>query len=77
MTAAEVEVLITEGMPGCTAEVRSDDDTHFEALVVSAEFAGKGSLQRHQMVYRTLGDKMGGEIHALSITALTPEEQGG
>ncbi|MDP6437231.1 MAG: BolA/IbaG family iron-sulfur metabolism protein [Gammaproteobacteria bacterium] len=76
MTPAEIETLITEGMPGSTAAVRSDDNTHFEALVVCAEFAGKRPLQRHQMVYRVLGDRMAGEIHALSITALTPEEQG-
>jgi stress-induced morphogen len=41
---------------------------------VSAEFAGKRPLQRHQMVYRTLGNAMGGVIHALSIQALTPDE---
>ena len=53
----------------------SDDNTHFAALVVASEFAGKRSIARHQMVYKTLGDKMGGEIHALSIEALTPDEQ--
>jgi acid stress-induced BolA-like protein IbaG/YrbA len=77
MTPAEIEQLITAGMPDCQASVSSDDNTHFEAVVVSAEFAGKRPLQRHQMVYRTLGELMGGEIHALSIQALTPEEQTG
>ena len=43
---------------------------------VSEEFAGKRPLQRHQLVYSALGDKMGGDIHALSIKALTPEEAG-
>ena len=42
--------------------------------MVAAEFAGKRPLARHQMVYASLGDRMGGEIHALSIQALTPEE---
>jgi acid stress-induced BolA-like protein IbaG/YrbA len=74
MTPAEIEQLIAAGMPGCTVRVSSDDNTHFDALVISAEFAGKRPLQRHQMVYGTLGDKMGGEIHALSIQALTPDE---
>ena len=64
-------------MPGCSVQVLSEDDTHFEALVVASEFAGKRPLQRHQMVYKTLGELMGNEIHALSIQALTPEEQAG
>jgi stress-induced morphogen len=63
-------------MPGCSVHVKSDDVTHFEAVVISADFAGKRPLQRHQMVYRTLGEAMGGAIHALSINALTPDEQG-
>jgi acid stress-induced BolA-like protein IbaG/YrbA len=74
MTPAEIEKLIAAGLKGCHVHVRSDDNTHFEALVVSTEFAGKRPLQRHQMIYRTLGDAMGGVIHALSIQALTPEE---
>jgi len=75
MTPPDIEQLITAGLPGCAVQVRSDDNTHFEAVVVSAEFAGKRPLQRHQMVYRALGEAMGGEIHALSINALTPDEQ--
>ena len=75
MTPAEIEQLIVAGMPDCQVSVRSDDNTHFDAVVVSAGFAGKRPLQRHQMVYRTLGELMGGEIHALSIQAFTPEEQ--
>lgn len=74
MTPAEIEKLIVAGLQGSRVTVHSDDNTHFEALVVSAEFAGKRPLQRHQMVYRTLGDAVGGDIHALSIQALTPEE---
>ena len=77
MTPAEIEQLILSGMPDASVAVSSDDNTHFEAVVVSGEFTGKRQLQRHQMVYRTLGELMGGEIHALSIQALTPEEQSG
>jgi acid stress-induced BolA-like protein IbaG/YrbA len=76
MTPSDIEQLIAAGMPGCSVQVKSDDDTHFEAVVISADFAGKRPLQRHQMVYRTLGEAMGGAIHALSINALTPDEQG-
>jgi len=74
MRPAEVERQIQAGLPGCRAVVRSDDDTHFEAVVVAAEFAGKRPLARHQMVYATLGAAVGREIHALSIQAHTPEE---
>jgi acid stress-induced BolA-like protein IbaG/YrbA len=49
---------------------------HFEALIVSDTFAGKRLLQRHQLVYAALGDRMREEIHALSMRTLTPEEHG-
>jgi len=77
MTPNEIKQLITVGLPECEVSVSSDDNTHFDAVVICTEFAGKRPLQRHQMVYRTLGDLMGGEIHALSIQALTPDEQSG
>jgi acid stress-induced BolA-like protein IbaG/YrbA len=50
------------------------DGSHFEALVVATEFEGKRTLARHQLVYKSLGELVGNEIHALSIRALTPEE---
>ena len=74
MTVNEVTRLIQAALPGAQVQVRSDDDTHFEAVVVAAEFEGKRSLQRHQMVYAGLGAKMGREVHALSIQAYTPAE---
>ncbi len=50
------------------------DGQHFEALIVSAEFEGKGRVARHQLVYAALGDRMRAEIHALSMKTLTPAE---
>ncbi len=50
------------------------DGQHFEALIVSAEFEGLARVKRHQLVYKALGARMDEEIHALSITALTPAE---
>jgi acid stress-induced BolA-like protein IbaG/YrbA len=50
------------------------DGQHFQALVVSRAFEGKSRVQRHQLVYRALGDRMREEIHALSMQTLTPEE---
>lgn len=66
--------LIRQGLPNAEVDVASDDNTHFEALIVSDDFSGKRPIARHQMVYACLGDKMGGEIHALSIQALTRSE---
>jgi acid stress-induced BolA-like protein IbaG/YrbA len=50
------------------------DGQHFQALVVSRAFEGKSRVQRHQLVYRALGDRMREEIHALSMQTLTPDE---
>nr|WP_202407093.1 MULTISPECIES: BolA family protein [unclassified Xanthomonas] len=61
-------------MPGARVQVQGDDGVHFEATVVSDAFAGKLPLARHRMVYATLGDLMGGAIHALALNTLTPEQ---
>jgi len=74
MDPQAVKSLIETGMPEAEVEVRGEDHTHFEAVIVSPAFEGKRTIQRHQMVYQTLGEKMGREIHALSMQTLTPEE---
>jgi acid stress-induced BolA-like protein IbaG/YrbA len=74
MNAADVKQAILSGLPGAEVRVRTDDDTHFEAVVVASHFVGKRTLQRHQMVYAGLGERMGREVHALSIQAFTPDE---
>mgnify|MGYP001598924633 CR=1 FL=1 len=74
MDPSEITRLIEAGFDGAIVRVASDDNTHFEALVVAAEFEGKRPIARHQLVYRCLGALVGNEIHALSIKALTPDE---
>ncbi len=74
MTADEVTQLILAGLPGAQVRVLTDDDTHFEAIVIASQFEGKRSIQRHQLVYAGLGARMGREVHALSIQAYTPDE---
>jgi acid stress-induced BolA-like protein IbaG/YrbA len=74
MTAEEVTRLIEAGVPDARVRVLTDDDTHFEAIVIAPAFEGRRSLQRHQLVYAALGSRMGREIHALSIQAYTPAE---
>jgi acid stress-induced BolA-like protein IbaG/YrbA len=76
MNPHQVAELIRQGLPDAEVRVESDDNTHFAARVVSRDFAGKRPIARHQLVYRTLGELMGREIHAMSIEALTPEEAG-
>ncbi len=68
MTKTDIAALIQAGLPTATVEVIGDDGQHFEATVVCAEFAGKMPLAQHRMVYATLGERMGREIHALKLT---------
>lgn len=58
----------------CTHLDVDGDGQHFTALIVSPAFAGKRLIQRHQLVYAALGDRMKAEIHALSMKTLTPDE---
>jgi acid stress-induced BolA-like protein IbaG/YrbA len=74
MSPADLQALIQSHLPDSSVCVTSDDHVHFEAIVVCPAFAGRRRLQRHQMVYAALGDRLREEIHALSIQALTPEE---
>jgi len=74
MNADQIRQLIEAGLPGARADVQGDDGVHFEATVVSESFRGKLPLARHRMVYATLGERMGGEIHALALRTLTPDE---
>ena len=76
MNTLEVAALIQAGLPGAKATVTSPDNVHFEALVVAPAFAGKRAVQRHQLVYATLGAAVGNEIHALALQVYTPEEFG-
>ena len=73
VTPESIQFNIAQGMNTAHLSVAGDGQ-HFEATVVSDAFAGKSRIQRHQLVYQTLGDRMSGEIHALSMKTYTPEE---
>jgi acid stress-induced BolA-like protein IbaG/YrbA len=74
MEVEKVKTLIEQGLTDATVEV-TGDGRHFEALVVSASFAGKTLIQRHRMVLGTVNSEIASdELHALSIKAKTPEE---
>ena len=74
MDSLTIEQMISAGMPGAEVRVNGDDGTHFDATVIASDFEGKSTIQRHRMVYATLGEAMGREIHALGLTTLTPAE---
>lgn len=74
VTPESIRLNIEQGMATEHLSVVGDG-RHFEAIVVSEEFAGKSRVQRHQHVFKVLGDRMRDEmIHALSIKTYTPQE---
>jgi acid stress-induced BolA-like protein IbaG/YrbA len=73
VTPESVQAGIAAGLDCEHVEVVGDGQ-HFQALIVSPAFAGKSRVQRHQLVYAALGERMREEIHALSMRTLTPEE---
>ena len=74
----KIQQIVEAALPGAKAQVRDMTGTndHFELVVVSETFAGKGPVDRHRMVYAALGPAVGAEIHALSLRTMTPEEAG-
>ena len=68
---------VKQGIQGglaCNQLEVAGDGQHFEALIVSQAFEGRSRVQRHQLVYAALGERMREEIHALSMRCLTPGE---
>jgi acid stress-induced BolA-like protein IbaG/YrbA len=76
MNPERIRELIEQGLPGAQVRVLGDDGVHFEATIVCEAFRGKAPLARHRMVYGTLGERMGGEIHALALKTFAPGEPG-
>ncbi|WP_238377335.1 BolA family protein [Vogesella sp. EB] len=74
VSADYIKEVILAGLPCDYIDVQGDDGTHFNAVIVSAEFSGRNRVQRHQLVYQALGDRMRAEIHALGMKTLSPEE---
>ncbi len=76
MAADEIEALIRAAIPDARIEIRdlAGDGDHYAARVVSASFAGLNRVKQHQLVYRALGGRMGGELHALQLETAVPEE---
>ncbi len=74
VTPESIQHNIAQGLVTEYLVVEGDDGTHFNAVIVSDAFEGRSRVQRHQLVYGTLGDRMREEIHALSMKTYTPQE---
>ena len=74
MPSAEIERLIRSALPDAQVTITdlAGDGDHYAAHVVSGAFAGKSRIQQHKLVYQALGDRMGGELHALQLTTGVP-----
>jgi stress-induced morphogen len=75
MNATDIETLIKAAIPDAVVEIRdlAGDGDHYAATVMSLTFKGKSRVQQHQMVYGALQGRMGGVLHALALTTLTPD----
>jgi stress-induced morphogen len=75
MNATDIETLIKAAIPDAIVEIRdlAGDGDHYAATVTSLAFKGKSRVQQHQMVYGALQGRMGGVLHALALTTLTPD----
>jgi stress-induced morphogen len=76
MAASEIEALIIAALPDAKVEIRdlAGDGDHYAARIVSASFAGLNRVRQHQLVYKALGGRMGGELHALQLETAVPQE---
>ena len=74
MVADDIEALIRAAIPDAKVEIRdlAGDGDHYAARVVSASFAGMSRVRQHQAVYKALGGRMGGELHALQLETSVP-----
>jgi stress-induced morphogen len=74
MDPSEIERLIKSKFPDAKIEIQdlAGDGDHYAARVESLAFKGKSRVQQHQMIYDALGGRMGGVLHALALTTVTP-----
>ena len=74
MAANDIEALIRAALPDAEVEIRdlAGDGDHYAARVISASFAGMSRVRQHQLVYKALGGRMGGELHALQLETAVP-----
>ena len=74
MAASEIEELILSAIPDAVIEIRdlAGDGDHYAARVIAPSFAGMSRVRQHQLVYKALGGRMGGALHALQLETAVP-----
>ena len=85
--AASIERKLTEALKPARLEIEDESarhhghagyqeggETHFRVTVVSQAFAGQNRVARQRLVYKLLAEELSGRVHALALTALTPDE---
>ena len=77
MEAAHIERILRDAFPNAEITITdlAGDGDHYAATIVAEEFRGKNRVQQHQLVYAALGDKMGGELHALALQTSAPPQE--
>lgn len=76
MDEAEIRATLEAALGDCEIQLQSEGNK-LMLLVTAAAFEGLNRVKRQQLVYRSLGDRIeSGEIHAVSMRCLTPEEAG-
>lgn len=74
MPIAELRNLLEQAFPEDEVHLDTPDHTHYQCVIVSARFKGKTPVERHQMVYKALGNAMDEDVHALSLRTYTPDQ---
>ena len=74
MAGADIEAAILAAIPDAVVELTdlAGDNDHWAVKVTSPAFAGKSRVMQHKMVYAAIGEKMGGELHALQVSTVVP-----
>ena len=77
MKKHEIEKMIISALPDAKVEIKdlAGDDNHYAATVTSNFFKGKTKVTQHKMIYDALEGKMGGVLHVLSLTTITPKDK--
>lgn len=75
MQASEIESMILQALPDASVQIEdlAGDGDHYRAIIVAEQFRGLNRVQQHRLVNEALGDKLGGELHALALQTSAPE----
>ena len=72
MKLEEIKSLIKKAIPDAEITIQdlAGDENHYSATIKSQIFSGKSKIEQHKLIYKALGSKMGGELHALALNTI-------